>query len=231
MEFKRVNRNLFSSDIYEQMKDKIKNGEWKEGEKIPSESELCNVFGVSRVSIRSAMDKLKGQSIINTYQGKGSFVSKNAIKKLSDSFDTRLSIDKEDYLDIIAFRSAIELACVDLIPVRAHQEDLNEIYNALELMKKSVNDNSEYTKADYLFHFSLIKASRNKIFIGIMDQNKDLFINYLKFQNSRSISTNFKYSIENHQAIYDSLCKGDVEITKDILRKSFERNRKRLFEE
>ena len=231
MEFRKINKRSCSSDIYDQLKDKIKTGEWKEGGKIPSEAELCGIFGVSRVSIRSAMNQLKGQSLIETYQGKGSFVSDNARKLLSETFDTKIYIEKEDYLDIIAFRSALELASIDLIGERAAEEDLNEIEAALQLMEASVSDCDEYTNADYLFHYSIIKASKNKIFIAIMDQNRKLFIDYLRFQNIRSISSNFRYSIENHRAIYAAIRSRDAIHAKELLTKSFERNTKRLFDD
>ncbi len=230
MEFRKINKTSCSVDIYNQIKDKIKNGEWVEGSKIPSEAELCKIFGVSRVSIRSAINQLKGQSLIETYQGKGSFVADDARKLLSETFDTKIYIEKEDYLDIIAFRSALELASIDLIVQRACKEDYDEIESSLKLMEASANDCDEYTDADYKFHYSIIKASRNKIFIAIMEQNKKLFIDYLKFQNIRSISSNFRYSLENHRSIYAAIKSGDVSLAKELLTKSFERNTKRLFE-
>ena len=92
MRIKKISKTVLSTDISNQLKNIIKNGEWKPGEKIPSEGELCELFGVSRVSVRSSMDQLRGLGVIKTYQGKGSFLSEDAIKILSDSFECKITI-------------------------------------------------------------------------------------------------------------------------------------------
>jgi len=230
MAFKRIEKKHLSADVCEQIKANIKNGLWKEGDKIPSENELVKELGVSRVSIRSAIDQLRGNGIIETFQGKGSFVAKNAIRILSDSFYGRISISENDYLDMVAFRSALELASIDLIAQRAEKEDLDKISEAYARMERSVDDYRKYTLADYMFHYQIIAASKNKIFIGIMEQNKDLFIEYLEFQNSHKESENFSYSLQNHKAVLTALLQGDTRTARELTSRTFERNFRRLYQ-
>lgn len=52
----------------------IRDGEIGEGEVLPSERELCEMFGVSRVTVRKAVEELESEGIIYKFQGKGSFV-------------------------------------------------------------------------------------------------------------------------------------------------------------
>lgn len=229
MEFVKIHKSSFSADITKQIKDKILNQEWKPGDKIPSENELCQLFGVSRVSVRSSMDQLRGQGLIMTYQGKGSYISKDALKILSDSFEGKIYIKKEDYMDIIAFRSALEITSMDLLQERATDADLARICEALKKMEDSIGSIKEYTKADFQFHYSIILASHNKIFKAIIDQNKELFMNYLEFQNMRKESDNFAYSIENHKAICNAIIARNFAEAKNILNKSFIRNSERLY--
>ncbi|MFA6688651.1 MAG: GntR family transcriptional regulator [Sphaerochaetaceae bacterium] len=61
-------------NVFSDIQSKIFNGTWIYGEKIPSEMELCDIYGVSRITVRRALDKLVGQGLIVRTRGKGSFV-------------------------------------------------------------------------------------------------------------------------------------------------------------
>ena len=56
--------------------EKIKTGEWKPGQMIPSEKEFCEQYGVSRPTVRSALSSLVNQGYLVRIKGKGSFVAK-----------------------------------------------------------------------------------------------------------------------------------------------------------
>jgi len=73
-----VNKKI-STPIYQQVKElilhQIKNGKIKPGEKIPSESQLCNIYNISRISVRQAIVSLANDGLLYTTPGKGTFVS------------------------------------------------------------------------------------------------------------------------------------------------------------
>ena len=75
--------------VYESIKDSIVKGEFKPGELIPSEMELCEKFGVSRTTIISALQMLQNDSFIYRKQGKGTFVSKPKFSRDLSSSKTR----------------------------------------------------------------------------------------------------------------------------------------------
>ena len=58
MEVSPVKRVSVSEQIFEQLKEKITSGELQPGEKLPSENELCKLYGVSRTTIRQALANL-----------------------------------------------------------------------------------------------------------------------------------------------------------------------------
>lgn len=75
--------------VYESIKDSIVKGEFKPGELIPGEMELCEKFGVSRTTIISALQMLQNDSFIYRKQGKGTFVSKPKFSRDLSSSKTR----------------------------------------------------------------------------------------------------------------------------------------------
>lgn len=80
----RFNRNS-PTPLYSQLRDilylKIKNGEWKVGEKIPSESELCAQFNVSKTTVRQAIGLLTREGLLRKEQGRGTFVAEPKIEQ------------------------------------------------------------------------------------------------------------------------------------------------------
>lgn len=71
--------------IYYQLKqvliEKIKSGEFKENEQIPTEDDLCKLFNISKAPVRQALKELETENYIYKIRGKGSFVSSNYIKQ------------------------------------------------------------------------------------------------------------------------------------------------------
>ncbi|MBR5355548.1 MAG: GntR family transcriptional regulator [Lachnospiraceae bacterium] len=59
--------------------EKLNSGEWKEGEMIPSEHELCEEYGVSRITVREVLKELVQSGYLKRKQGKGTFVSKPTV--------------------------------------------------------------------------------------------------------------------------------------------------------
>jgi GntR family transcriptional regulator len=56
------------------MRERIQSGEWREGEQIPTEEELCALYGASRVTIREAIGRLASEGLLVRRRGRGTFV-------------------------------------------------------------------------------------------------------------------------------------------------------------
>ena len=69
MNLKAVKKVNIGDQVYNQMKDQIMSGVWVPGEKIPSENQLMEVFGVSRGTVRQAIQKLSAVGLLETRRG------------------------------------------------------------------------------------------------------------------------------------------------------------------
>lgn len=76
--------------LYYQLKEEIKknifSGEWSEGSRIPSEQEICEIYGVSRITVRKAIEELQNEKYLVKKQGRGTFVQKKAIEQKLQKF-------------------------------------------------------------------------------------------------------------------------------------------------
>jgi len=72
----------FYAQVYDSLSQGIREGSWGQGDILPSESELCAQFGVSRTVVRRALQELEYEGLIIRKQGKGSFVAERKLQEL-----------------------------------------------------------------------------------------------------------------------------------------------------
>lgn len=110
------NISLFEQ-IKADMKEKISTGVYKAGEKIPTESELIDLYNVSRITVRRAVNDLSKEGILNKKQGKGTFVQEKKIwRKIShaQSFTQACKASGMTPMSIITERQIIPVADLDI---------------------------------------------------------------------------------------------------------------------
>jgi GntR family transcriptional repressor for pyruvate dehydrogenase complex len=213
--FTAIEKKNVVDNVYEQIKARIVSETWKAGEKIPSESELCGMFNISRVSIRSAVQKLRDLGLITTRHGKGSFVSASAT-----SFDIQMTVpimnlSEKEFLDIMEFRELIETKCIELAVLRAEDDDIVTIERALNEMKAYQYDYSKYSMADYQFHLAIVKASKNELFIQIIDRIKNVYYDHLKELNR--VLADMVESLEGHTKQLEAIKSRDIEAVRRLV--------------
>lgn len=97
--------------IVEEIRDRIARGEWKSGDLIPSETQLCQQCRVSRGTVRQAVSQLVHEGLLHKKQGKGTFVAKAKINQTVNQFysfvEDMISRDLEPSIKIIRKISAV----------------------------------------------------------------------------------------------------------------------------
>ncbi len=143
------------------IQDWILKGQIKPGDKLPSEKEMMVHFKVSKSVIREAVSRLNGLHLIDTYQGKGSFVSDESQKLLlsmeldqeANNFSTHMWELREIFEPQIALLAAKRRTIADLKKLAALIEDM---ITAIQ------RDEMGYTEDD-LLHYTLAQSSHNPI--------------------------------------------------------------------
>ena len=120
--------------LKEKIKDNILSGKWAEGSKIPSEQEICDIYGVSRITVRKAIEELQNEKYLIKRQGRGTFVQKKTIdQKLHKfySFSEELkSLGLKEYSNVLEFeRQTANVIVRDTL----HLEEGEEVFRIKRL--------------------------------------------------------------------------------------------------
>jgi GntR family transcriptional regulator, transcriptional repressor for pyruvate dehydrogenase complex len=219
MEIKTISKQYIVDEVYQQIVDKIKAGTWEPGEKLPSENMLCQMFGVSRTSIRSALQKASAYGIIEIRHGQGSFVLDHPKVDVLDGIHLGMNMTDKEILDMLEFRETIEFKCIDLAVERATEEDVLSLEEALNKMIENKDDYKKYSLADFEFHLVFAKASKNNVLYNVM-KNTKAFYYYLEELN-RVFGVNSD-TLEGHQRQFHFFKNRDAEAIKNELRRGME---------
>lgn len=213
MALKKVQRTSVSDQAYDILVKKITNGEWKAGEKIPAEIELAKQLGISRVSLKIALQKLNTLGVTETRVGEGTFVCDFSLKSLfSELF--RSNIFGLDHNKINEFRVLIEYCAMRLAvlnpPNPAALARLNEV---LASMAESVQsgDDDTYHNLHYNFHRLICEMGKNELFLQLYDSISEVMYDTLR-ANSEMTWNHFprSESIQHHRELLEALEQRDL---------------------
>ncbi len=175
-----IKRNSIGNEIYSQMKQMIVDGEWKPGSRIPSENELRQMFGVSRISIRGALQKLLAYGIIETRHGDGTYVKEPSGDIYMNSLIPMLVLRETDMDKVLEFRKIIEVESARIAAERVSDEEAGHLKAILEKMRQHKDDYLKYSEDDLDFHFEIAKITKNPLIVKVNLILKDILISYMQ---------------------------------------------------
>lgn len=166
-----VQKNRVYENISAQIREQIKQGVWKEGERIQSELELAKLFQVSRGSIREAIKSLQMAGIVEAHSGSGTFVAQGALQKLQDD-RLREMLGNSEYLDdVLQCRFIVESYTTRIASQIATPKDIAFLRaNFDEMMEcESRGDFEGLNRTGIEFHAYIVGMLGNKVLSALYD--------------------------------------------------------------
>lgn len=157
--------------IAQQIKSKIQDGTLQPGQKLPSEAELCRQYAVSRLSVRSAIGMLAAQGLVQTFQGKGSFVLEQPQPDSAVHLFQGKYISRTDFFEL---RRILETESAGLAALRADRQTIQRL-RELSFQMQRAQSEDEIAEADEQFHLLLAQATQNLAIAGIFQMLEPYF--------------------------------------------------------
>jgi len=172
-----IKAKRISDLVFEQLRDLIFKGRVKPGDQLMTERELAESLGVSRPTVREAINRLVTLRLLEHRQGQGTFVVSPAAEK------NRLGVphDQEVSLaDLLEVRLGLECNAVMMAARRATEEDLGDMEKSLREMESQIGAGGLGSDADVTFHMAIAYATKNVVQIHIMKGFYDLLFYGIK---------------------------------------------------
>jgi GntR family transcriptional repressor for pyruvate dehydrogenase complex len=168
--YKIVQSSRLYEQIVEQIEQSVQKGDLKPGDQLPAERELAEQFGVSRTAVREAVKALREKGLVEAYPGKGTFITNGSSNPMRQSLDRMMRSAQVDATSsLVEVREILEPEIAALAAVRATEENLNSLREAVAVMDAAKRDPDAYIEADLDFHLELAEAAANPLILSLID--------------------------------------------------------------
>jgi GntR family transcriptional repressor for pyruvate dehydrogenase complex len=168
--YKVVQTSRLYEQIVKQIEESVQKGTLKEGDQLPAERELAQQFGVSRTAVREAIKALHEKGLVDAFPGRGTFVTSGKSNSMRESLDRILRSGQSDgAAHLTEIREILEPEIAALAAVRADEQDLATMREAVGVMDNARQDADTYIEADLDFHLALAEAAANPFVLSLID--------------------------------------------------------------
>lgn len=227
--FKAVSLNRVSQAIVEQVKLLMRQGRLKPGDRLPSERELCERFGVSRVTVREALRVLEAGGLVDIRVGArgGAFVTSPTSQQVGEGLADLLNLSPLTARDVTEARQVFELGIVPMVVERATDEDIADLREMLRIHREAL-DSGDYEMAmSAEFHVRIAASTHNPaIEMLVQSFHGPLLMSLLTAKELAPLMG--QRGAEEHAAIVDAIAARDVERATSIMSEHLQRTADRL---
>lgn len=209
MDIKPINRdeNKETDALYMQIVERIRQwilkGQLKDGDALPSERDLAQMFDVSRVPVREALKVLEFLGAVKHVRGKGVYVKKIGIGHVLSNIDFLMTDPTHLLTDLYEARQGLESQAALLAAERRTESDLLLIESEIMEMEKVIVLGGDVGEASVQFHTAVISASHNAMLMRI----NEMLVDLLRFSRSRSLQKPSRYVdvLRDHRFILEKI--------------------------
>jgi DNA-binding FadR family transcriptional regulator len=214
-------RNL-TETVIAALSERIRNGSYAPGEKLPSEQEMCREFGVSRTVVREAVASLRLGGQLVSRQGLGVFAGK---AKPGIRFEFPREDDIRSALQILELRLGVEVEAAMLAAMRRTPAGIADISQAFDrLVAVDPDDIEAEALGDLAFHEAIARATGNPHFPRFLealgrDITLDLRLKHGRPASSRSRRANAQKIAREHGEILTAIVQADPKTARSVMRR------------
>lgn len=209
-----------SSKVFEQIEQQIEqrilSGELRSGDRLPTERELAEQFHASRTAVREAMKSLAQKGLVDMRPGRGTIVIDGTSRAMRHSLGLMMRIGQTvNSSSVVEVREILEPEIAALAAVRATEEDIAAMQEAVAIMDANLNDADAYITADNDFHRALAEGTQNVLILALVDSIVDLLSEQRK--HIFSVSGGPQRGQIHHKRVLETVIQHDPEAARQAM--------------
>jgi GntR family transcriptional repressor for pyruvate dehydrogenase complex len=219
MNFKPIKPKKVSTQIADQIRSSILAGEFAPGDKLPPERELAEMFGVSRPSVREALNVLASSGLVMSYQGGGTVVMSLVETSAANPLSELIRVQQDRALDVIEVRKSMESWTAWYAAERALPEDIRRMEEIIAGMEHNLVTKQPSEDLDANLHIVIARATHNIVWLHLM---QSLFDAMKQFQQTvwRAVyltQEDHRLLFEHHNSIVQAIKTRDSQAARDAM--------------
>lgn len=148
------------------LQEQIRAGRYRPGQRLPSERELSELLGVSRPTVREALQSLATLNIVEPRHGSGTYVSSLELEQLLAPLDFALEVGTAALAHLFELRLAVEPLAASLAAERATDDELTRL-RALVDAASAATTREQLVELDIELHALVVEAARNPLLVAL----------------------------------------------------------------
>ena len=217
-------------ELVDSLGDRIRAGQLKTGDKLPTEAAIMDEFEVSRTVVREAISKLQAAGLVETRHGIGTFVlgpgDGPSFKITPEQFSTL-----QDVIAVLELRIGLETEAAGLAALRRSEGNLLALRKALDVVIAAVEAGQDSVAADFQFHLEIARATQNGHFAELMSTLGSQIIPRARLEPTVDMSAErlayMRRVNAEHESILDAITSQDAESARAAMRTHLSNSRER----
>lgn len=213
----RSDHTKLSDQVVAEIERLILSGELREGEKFPTEAELCRAFGVSRSVIRDAVRTLSARGLLHVQHGQGTVIDPPGESTVANALILFLLRSDLTIHDVLEARAAIETGICPIAAKRASEDDIKQLAADLASLDEAIlREDWQRVQNEHLaFHLDLLRAT-NLPALEVMLRSLQHVV--MLSSVPPYIGQPAYWEVSAHQAILDAIQARDEDRTRQALK-------------
>jgi DNA-binding FadR family transcriptional regulator len=205
---KTVNR---AQEVKAQLLQAIRRGDYRAGDPLPSERELSEAFGVSRVSVREAIRSLEAIGMVEVFHGRGSFVARAPTDRYVGPFTEWLQVHRDAVVEMMQVRGALDELAAAEAAERGNAAEHDRLEAACDAFaayaETEQEDLDRLAELDIDFHVAIAEASGSSLLRQLVAELNRSFAEGRKIVYA--IERRPVRSAAEHRSIVNAIRRGD----------------------
>lgn len=208
MAFRAVLVTRSYEQVVEQIQEGIRGGALRPGQRLPTERELSETFGVSRAVVREALKVLSSMGLIESRQGSGTFVRTDPVPSITRALILSATPEEESLLALFEVREPLEALAARLAAARRSPEQAVRIVAAAEETRRAADcdDRIRFSHGDQALHGTIFEAAANPYLTTVGSAVREVLTQALHLVVS--LTGTMAAAAEQHRRIADAMARG-----------------------
>lgn len=196
--------------VVAEIKGKIVSGELKDGDVLSSQDKLARALGVSRASLREALNRLSLMGMIEMRHGSGTYVRAAKPQDFMNSLSPLVIMDRASAAEVLQARFHVESAVAALAAQNATRKDIDRLRMVIEQMESAfvTGHHDDYVSRDTQFHMLVASASKNRVLMKVLEVIQEILpqcIRRFHLSFPERVPTTNGY----HRAVFEAIARHD----------------------